>query len=95
MDTKLDIKQYMEQLGQQARKASRAMARADSATRNRALTLIADGIEREADALRAANRLDMDAAAANGLAPAMLDRLALSDKAIATCLLYTSDAADE
>lgn len=84
MDTKLDIKQYMEQLGQQARKASRAMARADSATRNRALTLIADGIEREADALRAANRLDMDAAAANGLAPAMLDRLALSDKAIAT-----------
>ena len=84
MDTKLDIKHYMEQLGQQARKASRAMARADSATRNRALTLIADGIEREADALRAANRLDLDAAAANGLAPAMLDRLALSDKAIAT-----------
>src|SRR4051812_24558386 len=81
---KMDIKHYMEQLGQQARKASRAMARADSATRNRALTLIADAIERDADQLRAANQLDMDAAAANGLAPAMLDRLALSDKAIAT-----------
>nr|WP_315250968.1 glutamate-5-semialdehyde dehydrogenase [uncultured Duganella sp.] len=80
----MDIKQYMEQLGQQARKASRAMARADTATRNRALTLIADAIERDADALRAANKLDMDAAAANGLEPAMLDRLALSDKAIAT-----------
>ena len=80
----MDIKHYMEQLGQQARKASRAMARADSATRNRALTLIADAIERDAAQLRAANRLDMDAAAANGLAPAMLDRLALSDKAIAT-----------
>ncbi|RFP11285.1 MULTISPECIES: glutamate-5-semialdehyde dehydrogenase [unclassified Duganella] len=80
----MDIKHYMEQLGQQARKASRAMARADSATRNRALTLIADAIERDADLLRAANQLDMDAAAANGLAPAMLDRLALSDKAIAT-----------
>jgi glutamate-5-semialdehyde dehydrogenase len=80
----MDIKHYMEQLGQQARKASRAMARADSATRNRALTLIADAIERDADALRAANQLDMEAAAANGLAPAMLDRLALSDKAIAT-----------
>ncbi|WP_090325428.1 glutamate-5-semialdehyde dehydrogenase [Duganella sp. CF517] len=80
----MDIKHYMEQLGQQARKASRAMARADSATRNRALTLIADAIERDADQLRAANQLDMDAAAANGLAPAMLDRLALSDKAIAT-----------
>ena len=80
----MDIKHYMEQLGQQARKASRAMARADSATRNRALTLIADAIERDADQLRAANQLDMDTAAANGLAPAMLDRLALSDKAIAT-----------
>ncbi len=80
----MDIKHYMEQLGQQARKASRAMARADSATRNRALTLIADAIERDAGPLRAANQLDMDAAAANGLAPAMLDRLALSDKAIAT-----------
>ncbi|USX14065.1 glutamate-5-semialdehyde dehydrogenase [Oxalobacteraceae bacterium OTU3CAMAD1] len=80
----MDIKHYMEQLGQQARKASRAIARADSATRNRALTLIADAIERDADQLRAANQLDMDAAAANGLAPAMLDRLALSDKAIAT-----------
>ncbi len=80
----MDIRHYMEQVGQQARKASRAMARADSATRNRALALIADAIVRDADALRAANRLDMDAAAANGLAPAMLDRLALSDQAIAT-----------
>jgi glutamate-5-semialdehyde dehydrogenase len=80
----MDIKHYMEQLGQQARKASRAMARADSATRNRALTLIADAIERDAPQLRAANQLDMEAAAANGLAPAMLDRLALSDQAIAT-----------
>ncbi|TFW17042.1 glutamate-5-semialdehyde dehydrogenase [Duganella callida] len=80
----MDIKQYMEELGQRARKASRAMARADTATRNRALTLIADAIERDAADLRAANQLDMDAAAANGLEPAMLDRLALSDKAIAT-----------
>ncbi|NRR31072.1 glutamate-5-semialdehyde dehydrogenase [Oxalobacteraceae bacterium] len=80
----MDIKLYMEQVGQQARKASRAMARADSATRNRALTLIADAIVRDAALLRAANQLDLDAARANGLAPAMLDRLALSDSAIAT-----------
>ncbi|MBY0557532.1 MAG: glutamate-5-semialdehyde dehydrogenase [Burkholderiaceae bacterium] len=80
----MDIKHYMEQLGQQARTASRAMARADSATRNRALSLIADAIERDAAQLRAANQRDMDAAAASGLAAAMLDRLALSDKAINT-----------
>jgi glutamate-5-semialdehyde dehydrogenase len=80
----MDITQYMEQVGRQARVASRAMARADSAQRNRALSLIADAIERDADALRAANQLDLDAARANGMAPALLDRLALSDKAIAT-----------
>ena len=80
----MDTTAYMHQLGRQARSASRAMARASSATRNRALALIADAIEREAGALRAANALDLDAARAAGLAPALLDRLALSDQAIAT-----------
>ena len=80
----MDITEYMQEVGRRARKASRAMARADSATRDRALQLIADAIVRDAALLRAANQLDLDAAKANGLAPAMLDRLALSDKAIAT-----------
>ncbi|WP_017879519.1 MULTISPECIES: glutamate-5-semialdehyde dehydrogenase [unclassified Janthinobacterium] len=80
----MNITEYMEQVGQQARAASRAMAKADSATRNRALTLIAAAIVRDADLLREANRLDLAAARANGLAPAMLDRLTLSDGAIAT-----------
>jgi glutamate-5-semialdehyde dehydrogenase len=80
----MDIKQYMTDLGQRARKASRAMARADTAAKNKALSLIATAIRRDADLLRAANQKDLDAARANGLAPAMLDRLTLSDKAIAT-----------
>jgi glutamate-5-semialdehyde dehydrogenase len=80
----MDIKQYMEQVGQQARAASRAMAKADGATRNRALLLIADAIVRDAAQLRAANALDMEAARATGMDPAMLDRLALSDSAIDT-----------
>ncbi|HJW54690.1 MAG TPA: glutamate-5-semialdehyde dehydrogenase, partial [Burkholderiaceae bacterium] len=80
----MDIKHYMNQVGQRARKASRTMAKADTAARNLALALIAAAIRRDADALRAANQLDLEAARANGLAPAMLDRLTLSDKAIAT-----------
>src|SRR5690606_5691175 len=82
--TIMDIKQYMKQIGERARQASHAMAKADSAAKNRALTLIAAAIRRDADALRAANKLDLDAARANGLEPALLDRLTLSDKAIAT-----------
>jgi len=79
-----NIDLYMNRIGQQARAASRAMARADTAAKNQALLLIAAAIRRDADALRAANALDLDAARANGLAEAMLDRLTLSDKAIAT-----------
>jgi len=80
----MDITDYMHTIGRQARAASRAMARADSATRNQALLLIAAAIEREAPSLVDANARDLAAARDSGLAPALLDRLALSDKAIAT-----------
>jgi glutamate-5-semialdehyde dehydrogenase len=80
----LNIEHYMNDIGQRARKASRAMARADTAAKNLALTLIAAAIRRDADTLRAANQQDLAAARANGLSDAMLDRLTLSDKAIAT-----------
>jgi glutamate-5-semialdehyde dehydrogenase len=80
----MDISAYMEQVGRQARTASRAMAKASSATRNRALLLIADAVKRDAAILRAANAQDLDAARAAGLAQAMLDRLTLSDASIDT-----------
>ena len=80
----MSIQNYMTALGERARAASRAMSRADTATKNRALALIADAILRDAALLRQANQRDLDAASANGLSPAMLDRLALSDQAIAT-----------
>ncbi|MDL2357262.1 MAG: glutamate-5-semialdehyde dehydrogenase [Pseudomonadota bacterium] len=80
----MNISDYMQQVGRQARAASRAMARADTATRNRALLLIADAVNRDAALLRAANQRDLDAAAASGLAPAMVERLNLSEAAIAT-----------
>ncbi len=74
----------MEQVGRQARSASRAMARASSATRNRALLLIAEAVKRDAAVLRTANAQDLDAARAGGLAAALVDRLTLSDAAIDT-----------
>ena len=80
----MNIEDYMNDIGRRARHASRAMARADSAAKNRALTLLAAAIRHDADSLRAANHKDLAAARANGLSEAMLDRLTLSDKAIAT-----------
>ena len=80
----MTIQAYMTTLGEHARAASRAMARADTTTKNRALILIADAILRDAVLLRDANQRDLDAASAAGLAPAMLDRLSLSDQAIRT-----------
>jgi glutamate-5-semialdehyde dehydrogenase len=72
----------MQQVGRQAKEASRLMARATTAQKNHALHLIATAIVREAPALQAANQLDMEAARAAGIEPALLDRLSLSEKAI-------------
>ena len=79
----MDIKTYMHQVGQAARAASRAVARADSQAKNHALLVIADAIERDSAILQAANDQDMAAARANGLDAALLDRLALNAKSIA------------
>jgi glutamate-5-semialdehyde dehydrogenase len=80
----MDIKQYMNQLGQDARTASRLMAKADTNTKNRALLSIAAAIRRDQEKLISANRQDLHAAQATGMEAAMLDRLTLSEKAIAT-----------
>jgi len=82
--TTMDIQHLMTDIGRAARKASRAMAKADTAAKNRALQLIAAAIRRDAALLTAANQQDLEAARANGLAAALVDRLTLSEKAIAT-----------
>ena len=79
----MDIQHYMSTIGRQAREASRAAARADTNQKNRALHAIAAAIRRDAAALLAANKADLDAARAAGLEAAMLDRLTLSEKGIA------------
>lgn len=80
----MDIQHYMKQLGEQARTASRLMAKADTNTKNQALRNIAALIRQHEKALLAANQQDLDAAKANGMEAAMLDRLALSEKSVAT-----------
>lgn len=80
----MDIAQYMQTVGVNARNASRAMAKADTHTKNQALLLIAELIMQQQQAILAANQRDVQQAKANGLDSAMLDRLTLSAKAVAT-----------
>ena len=83
MKRDMDIKQYMRTVGEQARAASRIVARADTNAKNKALLAVADAIERDQAKLLAANAQDMDAATASGLDSALLDRLQINAKGVA------------
>ena len=80
--TTMDIKEYMQTVGRQARAASRRLAGATTAEKNAALLQIAAAIRREKVALLAANAEDVAAARANGLEAAMIDRLLLTEKGV-------------
>ena len=87
----------MQSVGQQARAASRLIAKADTATKNRALTAMASAIRRDEALLLAANAKDLDNARAKDLEAAMIDRLTLSAKGVVTMaegLLQISALAD-
>lgn len=78
----MDIKEYMQTVGRQARAASRRLAGATTAEKNAALLHIAAAIRRDKAALVAANQEDLAAARAAGLDTALLDRLTLSEKGV-------------
>ena len=82
MDAKVDIKVYMQELGRAARVASRALASADTATKNRALHAIAARLRAAAVKLVAENRHDVEKAASEGRDTAFVDRLTLSAKSV-------------
>lgn len=79
----MDIQSYMHSVGRAAREASRAMAKADPAAKNRALSVMAGAIERDVSRLLDANRKDVEAARAKGLEAALVDRLTLTPKSVA------------
>ena len=78
----MDVKNYMQQVGRAARKASRATARASTAAKNTALLAMAAAIRERRAELLAANAADVAEARTNGLDAAMIDRLTLTDKGI-------------
>jgi glutamate-5-semialdehyde dehydrogenase len=82
-----DLAELMQTLGSQAKVASALMARASSATKNRALSGLARLLRSQIAPLQAANTLDLQRAAAAGLTGPMLDRLKLDAKTLETVAL--------
>lgn len=78
----MNITDYMQTLGRNARAASYLLARSGTAQKNAALNAIADAILREKSALQAANAEDVEAARIAGLETALLDRLTLTARGV-------------
>jgi glutamate-5-semialdehyde dehydrogenase len=78
-----DIRQYMQELGQRARRAAVHMSRAETAAKNAALIAMAEAIERSRESLIVENKKDLEAGRQNGLDDALLDRLTLNADRIA------------
>lgn len=72
-----DLSRQLTDMGRRARAASRALALAGADARTRAITGMAEALDRRAEQVLAANASDLEAAKASGMAAAMMDRLAL------------------
>jgi len=79
----MSLTDQMTELAKQAKSASRNLAKLTTSEKNACLETMAAALEREADAIKSANALDMEIASRMGLLSAMLDRLKLDDKRIA------------
>ena len=80
----LNLVEYSQTLGAQARIASSAMARAPAAVKNAALRTLAALLRSNVAALQTENAKDLVRAVANGLAAPMVDRLKLTAPIIET-----------
>jgi glutamate-5-semialdehyde dehydrogenase len=75
--TTAGVESLMHDIGQRAKIAARAVAKASSAQKAKALRCAADALRERAPSILAANAADFTAAEAAGSSPALLDRLRL------------------
>lgn len=80
----MSVEQLVEELCKNAKWAARALSVMPRSQKDQALLLMADAIEAKAGEMQEANHKDVEAGKEAGLTPAMIDRLTLSDKVIAS-----------
>ena len=83
----------METLGARAKAAARPLQTATTETKNQALLKIADALLQNCAYILSENEKDLEAGRKNGMAPSLLDRLALSEARIAGMAKGVSDVA--
>ena len=89
----MNLAESMMHLAQQAKSASRGLALLSTAEKNRCLAAMADGLLSNQHAIADANSLDLEASTRTGLSSAMLDRLRLDAKRIASMAKGLQDVA--
>ena len=87
----MTIQEEIHGLGVRARAAAQALRAYSTEQKNAALEAIAAALEKAKDEIGKANAEDVKAAAAEGMAPAMLDRLTLTDKRFAAMVQGVRD----
>ena len=85
--TDFSTSELMQTLGLQAKQASALVAKASSATKNKALLALARLLREHVEPLQVDNAKDLARARAAGLAEPMVDRLKLTPKVLETCAL--------
>lgn len=78
----ISISQLMLEAGQKARAASRRMAAASTAEKNKALLCLADLLEAKGQEIFEANKQDLAKALENGLKESFVDRLRVTEKVL-------------
>lgn len=82
----MSIREQMVEMGKSAKEAARGLAKASGKAKQDALLILADLLESETDAIAAANKLDLDAAAERGLDKARVQRLTISEKVLGSMI---------
>ena len=90
----MSVADYMQQLGAQAKAASKVLATAPTMAKNNALLSMANALNNARSALKTANQKDLSAAEKNGLDEAMLDRLRVTDEGIDAMVIGLRQVAD-
>jgi len=81
------IQQMMHDIGERARRASRAMTRASAEQKNQALLHIAQLVRQKVSDILKVNQVDIERAKTNGQDTAFIDRLTMTAKTIETMAL--------